>query len=72
MSHRSLQSEFLSLHTEWNGEEILVDGAGDAIKGVVDRDMAVTEYERGTGVLQRGKVIFSTTQDFKYDQWLQP
>jgi hypothetical protein len=62
MSHREFQSEqAMESHFDWNGEAVLLNGVTE-VDAIIDRGVPVTEYERGKGVLNRGKVLFKSSQ----------
>jgi hypothetical protein len=61
MSHRSFQSDHgIDAHFEWNGESVLLSGV--KVTAIVDRGVPVTDYDRGKGVLYRGKLMFPASR----------
>jgi len=74
MSHRSFQASVgTPFHLAWNGEDVSIGSeTAQSVRAVVDRDVPLSNYDRGNGVVARAKLIFAddTTYTFEQPVWL--
>lgn len=70
MSHRSFQQSVgTPFHLAWNGEDVhLGTESAEAVRAVVDRDIPLSNYDRGNGVLARAKLIFFDDVEIGFEQ----
>ena len=52
------------MHMAWNSEDVTltVGTVSVTVKAVVDLDLPVVDYDRGKGILAKGKLLFDTAQ----------
>lgn len=70
MSHRGFQeSSGTPFHFSWNNETVVLNNTTD-LQAIVDLEHPVNSFERGKGVVARGKVMLQSDESIKRSDYL--